>query len=161
MIYQLRQKIFCFGDDFTINDQHGRPVYVVDGAAFTIRDSTSIRDMQGHEVAHLRRRLLSLGMTYEIERGGHVTVVHKHLFTLFKCRFSVDVPGPNDLEATGNFLDMEYQFQNAAGTPVASVSKKWISISDSYGVEIAPGQDDVMILAAVVVIDLCCHGDRK
>jgi uncharacterized protein YxjI len=31
----------------------------------------------------------------------------------------------------------------------------------SYGVEIAEGEDDVLILAAAVVIDMICHDDKK
>jgi uncharacterized protein YxjI len=44
---------------------------------------------------------------------------------------------------------------------VATVSKRWFAFTDTYGVEIADGQDEVLILAATVVIDLCCHGDKK
>lgn len=160
MRYQMRQKILCLGDDYTVTDQAGRERYIIDGAAFTIRDSTSFRDTEGNELAHIRRRLLSLGKTYEIERNGRTTVVHKHLFTLFSCKFSVDVPGPDDLEAKGNLTDHEYSFADASGKVVAVVSKRWFTIRDTYGVEIDPGQDDVLILAATVVIDLCCHGDR-
>ena len=31
----------------------------------------------------------------------------------------------------------------------------------SYGVDIADGEDDVLILASTVVIDMVCHGDNK
>ncbi len=161
MRYVMRQKVFCFGDDFTIKDEQGNDRFIVDGAAFTIRDSTSFRDMEGNELCHIRKRLLSFGPTYEIERGGQVTMVAKHLFTLFKCRFTVDVPGPNDLEAAGNFTDHEYKFADANGNTVATISKRWFSWTDTYGVEVAEGQDDVLILAATVVVDLCCHGDKK
>ncbi len=57
-------------------------------------------------------------------------------------------------------MDMEYEFTNTAGEVLATVSKRWFAISDTYGVQIAEGQDEVLILAATVVVDLCCHGDR-
>lgn len=44
---------------------------------------------------------------------------------------------------------------------MATISKRWFSWTDSYGVEIADGEDDILILAAAVVIDLACHGDQK
>ncbi|HWI57253.1 MAG TPA: hypothetical protein VNZ22_08500, partial [Bacillota bacterium] len=72
----------------------------------------------------------------------------------------VDVPGPDDLEAQGSFMDMEYAFERG-GRTVAEVSKRWFSWADTYGVDIAEGQDDVLILASTVVIDLVCHGDNK
>ncbi|MGE5528264.1 MAG: LURP-one-related/scramblase family protein, partial [Patescibacteria group bacterium] len=99
--------------------------------------------------------------THEIYRDGQLAaVVKKELFTLFHCRFAIDVPGPDDLEAEGNFLDYEYSFTRA-GRPVATVSKKWFAWSDTYAVEVAEGEDAVLILAATVVIDLVCHDDDR
>ena len=72
----------------------------------------------------------------------------------------VDVPGPNDLEAKGDFLDLEYTFTRG-DQPVAEVSKRWFSWADTYGVEIAGGEDDILILASTVVIDMVCHADSK
>jgi uncharacterized protein YxjI len=45
-------------------------------------------------------------------------------------------------------------------TKVAEVSKKWFRLRDSYGVEIAPGQNDIIILAVTVVIDELAHQGR-
>ena len=92
--------------------------------------------------------------------GSQAAVVKKELFTLFKCRFTVDVPGPDDLEAQGDFLDHEYEFMRDGHT-VASVSKRWFSITDTYGVDIADGEDPVLILASAVVVDMACHPDEK
>ncbi|MDB6112385.1 MAG: hypothetical protein JWR69_4135, partial [Pedosphaera sp.] len=133
----------------------------VDGKAFSFGDQLSFQDLEGHELAFIKQRLLSWGKTYEIVRDGAiVAVVKKELFALFHHRFTVDVPGPDDLEATGNFLDHEYQFARG-GTGVAAVSKKWFTWADTYGVDIADGEDDVLILASTVVIDMVCHGDQK
>jgi uncharacterized protein YxjI len=157
----MRQKVFCLGDDYTIRDEQGTDRFIVDGAAFTIRNSTSFRDMEGRQLCHIYKRLLSFGPTYEIDRDGTITTIAKQLFTFFNCRFTVDVPGPNDLEASGNFTDHEYSFTNTSGETIAQISKAWFAWTDTYGVDIADGQDDVLILAATVVIDLCCHGDKR
>ena len=104
--------------------------------------------------------MLSWGPTYEIHRGGQLAaVVKKQLFTVLKCRFFVDVPGPDDIEAEGNFTDHEYSFTRGS-SEIAHVSKKWFALSDTYGIDIADGVDDVLILACAVVIDMVCH-DRK
>lgn len=157
----MRQKLFCFGDDFTIQDEEGRDRYYVDGAAFSFGDQLSFEDMEGRELAHIGQRLLSWGPTYEIHRGDRLAaVVKKSIFTLFNCRFSVDVPGPDDLEAEGSFTDHEYTIHRG-GRVVATVSKRWFSFTDSYGVDIGSGEDDVLILACTVVIDMACHPDEK
>ena len=160
MRYVMRQKFWSWGDDFTIRDDRGNDVFVVDGRAFSWGDKLSFQDMQGRELAFIRQKLLSWGPTYEIESNGQLlAVVKKKLFTFLRCRFTVDVPGPNDLEATGNFFDHEYSFERG-GQTVASVSKEWFKLIDTYGVEIAGG-DDVLILASAVVIDMVCHQESK
>ena len=44
------------------------------------------------------------------------------------------------------------------GDRVAEVSKRWFRIRDTYGIEIAPGQDDALILAVTVCIDQMARG---
>ncbi len=161
MRYLMRQKWLSFGDDYSIKNEAGEDVFFVDGRAFSIGDKLAFEDMAGNELAFIRQRLLTLGKTYEIERNGRTTTVHKHMFTLFSCTFSVDVPGANDLEAKGNLSDHEYQIRDSRGEVVAEVSKSWFRFTDTYGVEVKPGQDEVLVLAVAVVIDLCCHPDKK
>jgi uncharacterized protein YxjI len=163
MRYAMKQKLFCLGDDYRILDQDGRDVYLVDGKAFALlRKRLVFLEMSGQELAEIRQRLLSWGPAYDIIRDGKTAAtVSKHVFTLVYCKFTVDVPGPDDLEATGSLFDYEYTFRRH-GRDVATVSKKLFTLAtDSYGVDIADGEDDVLILASTVVIDLCCHGDRS
>jgi uncharacterized protein YxjI len=157
----MRERILSWGDDFAIKDADGRDAYHVDGKAFSFGDKLSFKDSRGNELALIDQKLLSIGPQYEIIRGGTtVAVVKKHLFTLFRARFTVDVPGPEDLEAKGSFLDHEYAFERG-GREVARVSKKWLRLADTYAVDINEGQDDVLILASAVVIDLVSHPDQK
>ena|SRR5687768_381141 len=161
MRYQMREHLLSFGDDFTVRDDSGRDVYYIDGKAFSIGDKLSFQDMNGNELARIRQKLLSIGKTYNIELAtGETVTVKKQLFTLFRAVFTVDVPGPGDLEAKGSFLDHDYTFERD-GRTVATVSKRWFSLRDTYGVDVAPGENDVLILASAVVIDLCSHPDDK
>ena len=160
MRYVMRQKFWAWGDDYLIKNEAGEDVYLVDGRAFSFGKKLSFQDMQKHELAFIAQKLLSWGPTYEITRDGRlVAVIKKKLFTFFRCQFTVDVPGPDDPVAEGDFLHHEYAF-TLHGSPVAQISKKWFSWTDTYGIEIAPGQDDVLFLAAAVVIDLVCHNER-
>ncbi len=156
MRYVMKQKMFCFGNDFVIKDADGREVFYVDGKALSIGDQLSFQDMAGNELAFIRQKLLSWGPTYEVHRGGQLYAVIKKKFTFFRKQFFVDVPGPMDFAVQGDFVDHEYTFM-CAGESVAVVSKQWFSWSDTYGVDIADGQDDAVILATVVAIDLICH----
>jgi uncharacterized protein YxjI len=157
----MKQKWLAWGDDFAIQDEHGNEAFFVDGRALSIGDKLSFQDAKGNELAFILQRLLSWGATYELHRSGKLyATVKKKLFTFFSCKFEVDIPGPNDLEASGDFLDHEYQFTRH-GQTVATVSKKWFSWTDTYGIDIGPDEDDVLILASAVVIDLVCHDDSK
>ena len=160
MRYVMKQKLFSLGDDFIIQDADGKNVFFVDGKVFAIGNQLSFQDMEGHELAYIRQRLLTLGATHEIYRKGALAaVVSKALFTFFACTFSVDVPGPDDLTAEGDFVDHEYVFTRG-GRAVATVSKRWFSWTDTYGVEIGDDEDAVLILASTVVIDMACHPDQ-
>ena len=162
MRYLLRQDLFSFGDDFTIKDDDGNAAYHVDGKAFTLlREKLAFEDMQGHELAFIRERIIAMTPSYEILRNGEVVaVVKKDWFNVFRCGFTVDVPGPDDLEAQGSLLDHEYTFTRGSRT-VATVSKRWFSFTDTYGVEVETGEDPVLILASTVIIDMISHADAS
>lgn len=153
MRYQLRQKLFAFGDDFTVKDETGADRYIVDGKVFSLGHRVIIRDMQGNEEATIHQRIIALLPTYEITRNGQDLAEVRKRLALFHDRYTVDIPGPDDLEAQGDLLDHEYVFTRA-GQTVAAVSKQWFALTDTYGVEVAPGVDDVLILASAIVIDL-------
>ncbi len=161
MRYLMRQKWLSWGDDFHIQDQDGNDVYFVDGHVLTWGDKFSFQNLQGHELAFVEQQVFSWGPTYHVSLGGlPYATVKKELFTFFHCKFEVDVPGPDDLLAEGDFLEHEYTFTRH-GEVVASVSKKWFTWTDTYGIDISPGQSDVLVLAAAVVIDLVCHDNRN
>jgi uncharacterized protein YxjI len=159
--YILKQKLFSFADDFFIKDENERDVYFVDGKVFSIGDQLSFQDLEGNELAFIKQKVLAWGRTYELFRNGElVAVVKKELFSPFHHTFHVDVPGPDDLKAEGNFLDREYTFTRRDEV-VATVSKQWFTFADTYGIDIKEGEDEILILASAVVVDMSCHGDGK
>lgn len=161
MRYLMRQKLLALGDDFTIKNENEQDIFFVDGKALSIGDQLSFQDMKGNELAFIKQKVLAWGRTYEIYRDKKlVAVVKKQLFSPFRQRFTVDVPGPDDLEAEGDFTSHEYEFKRGERV-VATVSKRWFSWTDTYGVEVAEGEDDILILASAVVVDMSGHPDDK
>jgi len=157
MRYVMKEKIWSLRDTYVIRDEDENEVYRVVGKLFSFGDVLSFQDADGNERLKIDQKLLSWGPTYEILRDGQqLAMVKKKLFTFFSCKFMVDVPGPDDLEASGGFLEHEYEFERH-GRRVANVSKKYFSWSDTYGIDVADGEDDELILASAVVIDLVCH----
>ena len=59
----------------------------------------------------------------------------------------------------GNIVDHEYEITGPGGK-VAEVGKRWFRVRDTYGIEVAPGQDDALVIAVAVVIDAMSHKGR-
>jgi uncharacterized protein YxjI len=153
--YQMREKLMSIGDDFWIEDESGQRAFKVDGKAVRVRDTFILRDAADHEAAKIQERKARVRDTMEIERPGGNATVHKALVGV-RDRFKIDVDGGPDMSAHGNIVDHEYEIERDGDT-VATVSKRWFRVRDSYGVEIEPGQDDAMILAIAVCVDAMSH----
>jgi uncharacterized protein YxjI len=161
MRYQIREKIFAIGEDSDITNEQGQPVYHVDGKIFSLHNTLIIRDLSGQEVAKVQRQLIALTPTYHITaHGQEIAELRKKLFSPFIDRFTIDVPGPDDLNMTGDLFSHEYTITRG-GKVVATVSKKWISLTDTYGVETAPGENDLVILASVLALDVAKDIDHE
>jgi len=152
MIYKMKQNLFAFGDDYIIRNANDEPVFFIDGKAFSFGDKLSFQDLAGNALAFISQKVFSFKKKYEIYRSGQLFAEITKNLTFFKDQYTVDVPGPNDYEVQGDFLDHEYSFFRN-GIEVARVSKQYFTWSDTYGVEIIDGEDDITILATAVVID--------
>jgi uncharacterized protein YxjI len=153
-MYVIRERFFSIGDDFDVLDEHGNKVFHVDGKVFSARNKVVIEDLDGNELASVHRHLIALRATYEIRIGDEKAAeVRKKLFTPFRERFTIDVPGPDDLEIKGDLLDHEYTIDRG-GREVAAVSKRWLTMRDTYAVQVAADQDPLLIIAGVLAVDL-------
>jgi uncharacterized protein YxjI len=153
--YQMRQKLVAFGDDFYIENEQGQRVFKVDGKALRVRDTLVFRDMQGNKLCHIQERKLRVKDTMRVEdQDGHeLAVVKKALISPLRDRWTVKIKDGPDLEVQGNILDHEYRIGEGRDK-AGEVSKKWFRVRDTYGVEVAEGQDDLVILAATVALDM-------
>jgi uncharacterized protein YxjI len=159
--YRMRQRLISIGDDYWIEDEAGRRVYKVDGKALRVRETLDFEDAHGNKLLRIQERMVRVRDTMEIEDadGRCVATVKKALITPLRERMSVNVEGGPDLEVKGNIVDHEYTIEGD-GRKVAEVSKRWFRVADTYGVEIVPGQNDVLVLAVTTVIDQMAHHDR-
>lgn len=159
--YQMRQKLVSIGDDFVIENEQGQKVYMVDGKVLRIRKTLDFKDMNGRKLCQIQQKLLTIkeSMAVEDAEGKTVAVVKKALIAPLRERYTVRIKNGPDMNITGNILDYEYMIEEG-GRKVAEISRKWFRLSDTYGVEIAPGEDDVLILAVTVAVDMMSHGEK-
>src|SRR5947207_3621315 len=156
--YQMREKLVSIGDDFWIENNRGEKVYKVDGKALRIRQTIIFEDRAGRELAKIQERMLHIKDSMEIEdpSGHQIAMVKKALITPLRDRWTVKIKAGPDLEVKGNILDHEYTIGQGS-EKLAEVSKKWFRVRETYGVEIEPGQDDILILAITACIDQMAH----
>ncbi len=151
--YQMREKLFAIGDDYWVETEGGERVFKVDGKALRARSTFILEDPSGEELFKIQERKLHIRDTMEVERGGDtVATIKKALITPLRERFSIELEEGGELSAKGNIVDHEYEIERDGHT-VAEISKRWFRVRDTYGIEIAPGQDDALIVAATVCID--------
>jgi len=159
--YQMRQKLFAVGQDFLIEDEQGRKVFKVDGKVLRVRDTLFFKDLKGNVLCKIQQKLVRIRDTMDIDGpdGKTIASVKKALIAPLRDRWTVKLGDGPDLNVQGNILDHEYEI-SASGKKVAEVSKKWFRLRDTYGVQIAPGQNDAIILAVTVAIDMMAHEGR-
>jgi uncharacterized protein YxjI len=159
--YRMRQKLVSIGDDYWIEDSQGNRVYKVDGKALRVRDTLKFEDANGTELLKIQQRIARVRDTMKIENanGDTVASVKKAIISPIRERWHVEVANGPDLKIKGNIVDHEYTLESD-GTKVAEVSKRWFRVADTYGVEVAPGQDPVLALAITAVVDSMAHEGR-
>ena len=153
-MYLIREQLFRLGEQAEITDESGQAVLQVDGEVFSLHNQLVVRDRFGTEVAEIRRKAAALSPTYRIAmRGEKIAEVRKHLSHPFGDRFTVELAGSDQLEVVGDLLDHEFTVQRGDEV-VATVSRRWFSVHDTYAVSVARAQDDFLILAIVLALDL-------
>ena len=160
MRYAVREKLFSIGDDSWITDEQGGKAFLVDGKVLRLRQTVEIRDPGGQVLVTVRKKLVALHETMEIEQDGSVAAtVRKALVSPLHHRSVVDLADGSQLEVAGNVLDKEFEI-TAGRQVLARISRAWFRIRDTYGVDVAPGQDDVLFLAIAVALDRI-HDDEQ
>ncbi|MFF2488424.1 LURP-one-related/scramblase family protein [Microbacterium sp. NPDC058062] len=156
-VFQMREKLVSVGDDYWIETIGGRRAFKVDGKVARIRDTLVIRDVAGNEVAKVQERKIAIRDTMAIERPGRPdATIKKALINPLRDRFTLSADDAGEIDIQGNIVDHEYDFERD-GAKIAEVSKRWLRVRDSYGVEIVPGEDIALILAATVALDQLSH----
>ncbi len=158
--YQMRERLISVGDDYNVEDEHGQRAFHIDGKALRVRHTLKFQDAHGHDIYTIQERVLRVRDSMAIEHDGQkVAEINKALVAPLRDRLSVNVQNGADMTVQGNLLDHEYTITQGGRVPIATVSKKWFRVRDTYGVEVTPGQDDALILAVTVCVDAMVHDD--
>jgi len=157
--YKIRQKIFSFGDKFAIKDMNDRDMYYVHGKIFTIGNKLRILDLQNRELVYIEQKIFRFLPEYHIYMNNvHVAMV-KREFSFFRPKLYIE----SDLgrfDVDGSVFAYDFNVRKN-GRVVATVSKKFFSWTDTYKVSIDDGEDQVLMLALVIVLDQIFHDNNN
>ena len=145
----IKEKVFSWGDKFTVKDETGRDKYVVEGEVFTWGKKLHVYDMQGEEVAFIKQEVWSFLPRYYVFCGDRQVAEIKKEFTFFFPKYSIEGLG---WEIDGKFLEHEYEITKS-GRTIVTISKEWMTWGDSYELTISNPSDEIVALAVVLTID--------
>ena len=159
--YQMQQQLIAIGKNFWIENEQGQKAFKVDGKVLRVRDTLKFKDMSGNTLCQIQQKVARIKDTMEVDNANGQTIakIKKAIITPVRDRWTVKIGGGPDLDVQGNILDHEYRIGEGR-QKVGEVSKKWFRVRDSYGVEVAEGQNAVLILAISVAVDMMAHEGR-
>lgn len=159
MKYEIKQKIFSFGDSFTVKDENDNPRYAVRGQVFSFGNKLSIEDLEGNELVYIEQKLLKFLPEYSIYISGEQVATVKKEFTFFSPKFFIEsTMGSYNIH--GEIFSHEFEIIKNEET-VANISKQWFFFSDTYGVDISEGENQAFMLALVIVIDQVLYDNKR
>ncbi|MFC6065046.1 LURP-one-related/scramblase family protein [Streptomyces ochraceiscleroticus] len=151
MRYLVRDRIFGIGDDYWIEDETGRSVYLVDGKALRMRETFEIKDREGRVLITLRKKVLSLRDTMTIERDDQaIATIRRKRLSLLRNHYRVELVDGTELDVSGKILDREFAVEYD-GELLAEISRRWLTVRDTYAVNVLREDADAALLIAVAV----------
>lgn len=145
----IKEKVFSWGDKFTVKDEQGCDRYTVEGEVFSWGKKLHVYDMAGREVAFIKQEVWSWMPRYYVFCGDRQVAEIRKKFTFFFPKYSIEGLG---WEIDGSFMAHEYQITRS-GRQIVSISKEWMTWGDSYELDIADPADEIVALAVVLTID--------
>ncbi|WP_416977846.1 LURP-one-related/scramblase family protein [Streptomyces sp. T028] len=152
MRFLVRDRLLAFGDDYWIEDDHGNRVFLVDGKAIRLRDTFELKDTQGRVLIDIHQRMFALRDTMVIERDGEpLATVRRKRLSLLRNHYRVALAdGHTVLDVSGKILDREFAIEYD-GELLAVVSRRWLHVRETYGVDVVREDADPALLIAVTV----------
>jgi uncharacterized protein YxjI len=160
MRYLVRERLFHIKDDFWVTDADGNEVFFVNAKLLSVRRTLELQDASGQTVAAIKHKLLTFTDAMEIEHDGQVVAtVHRSVFSPLHHRAGIELADGERLEAVGNIIGKDFEIRDGDRVN-ARVSRAWFRVRDTYGVDVSPGADDVLMICIAVCLDRI-HADEE
>jgi uncharacterized protein YxjI len=159
--YIIEQKIAAMRDTFGVKDREGRLLAYVKKRIVSFGPQFWFETPDGTRFGEMRGKVLAVRPTFDIyDNQGLVAVVKKKVLKLLGSEWWLeDTSGKEIARIKGNITEHDFTIQSPSGTQIAQIHKKWVSIRDSYGIEILNQDvDPYVIVAYAIAMD---HAEYK
>jgi uncharacterized protein YxjI len=151
MRFLVYDRLLGFGDDYWIEDDHGTKVFLVDGKALRLRDTWELKDAQGRVLVDIHQKMLALRDTMVLQRAGEpLATIRRKRLSLLRNHYRVSLADGNELDVSGKILDREFAVEYD-GELLAVISRRWLTLRDTYGMDVVREDADPALLIAVAV----------
>lgn len=145
----IKQKVFSWGDKFTVKDERGEDRYYVEGEVFSFGKKLHVYDMADREVAFIQQEVWKFMPQYTVYcKDREVATIRKE-FTFLFPRYVID---GLDWEIEGSFMAHDYEITES-GRPIVTICKEWMTWGDTYELTITDPRQEILALAVVLTID--------
>ncbi len=155
--YTIEQKILALRDTFGIKDRGGNQLAYVKKQLVSFGPKFWYESTNGEKLGEIHGKVLTIRPTFEIynSQGQLVAQVKKKIMKLFgEAWWMENSSGQEIAKIKGNVWEHDYYIQDTSGQPIAQIHKKWVSIRDSYNVEILnPAMDPYLVLSYAISLD--------
>ena len=153
--YVVRESRLPIGDDYVIELDHGGSVYVVDGKFLRVKESLTIKDVDGAEAFHIEGTLLGVKNVLAISRAGvKLATVQRHAPESGPEQYAVELPKSEIVEVVGSPADRAYTLTYRGHVVATITHASWMPLAKGYRVQVAPQQDDGVVLAVTICLDV-------
>ncbi|MBE6884589.1 MAG: hypothetical protein E7487_08300 [Ruminococcaceae bacterium] len=153
----IKEKVFTWGDKFTVTDELGRDRYIIEGEIFSWGKKLHVYDMAGNEAAFIQQKLWTFRPKYQVFIGDEQIAEIIKEISFFKSYYTVEGLG---WEVEGSFWDHDYEITRN-GCPIVRLHKEWMTWGDCYELDIADSADEIVALAVVVTIDCIAEASNN
>ena len=153
----IEQKIVAMRDTFGIKDRNGNLLAYVKRKIASIGPQFWFESPNGARLGEVKGKVVTVRPTFEIYdiQNQLVSVVKKKVMKLMGSEWWLENPSGQEIgRIKGNITAHDFAIQSPTGAPIAQITKKWVTVRDSYGVEILGSElDPYVILAYAIAMD--------
>ena len=153
----FKQRLFSWFDNYDIYNETGEVVYTVKGQ-LSWGHCLKIFDANKKEIGIIKERLFTILPKFEMYSGEQYIGSISKEFALFKPKYNIDC---NNWHVEGNFFEWDYNILDSSKQIIATISKKVLSLTDTYEIDILNPKDALYALMLVLAIDAekCSRND--